>query len=443
MYNYAGVDLAAGQTQDFTLTNYLGCDSVVTVSVSALTVSASSLSVKTCPGTTYNYAGVDLAAGQTQDFTLTNYLGCDSVVTVSVSALPVSASNLSVKTCPGTTYNYAGVDLGVGQTQDFTLTNYLGCDSVVTVTVFEKKTSAEFQEVKVCPGEVYNFNGTDIAPGETREYHLFGWEGCDSTVTITVTAWPALDFEVLAQSACPGSPTGSLSISVMGGGSPPTGFALNGTDFQAGTQFDALAAGDYTVSVQDVNGCIFEKSISIDASPRLEVSLPEAFVIPCESNTIQLVPEVSGDVNGLQFNWWNGKQTSAVEVSEAGPVWVEVSNHCETVRRESSVNWPTLADGQELFYVPNIFAPDAADEENRTFRSFITSGVELLEYRMEVYDRWGNFMFGSELPDDGWEGLFHKKMMDPGVYAWILKARVHFCGRVLDIRRSGDVTVLR
>ncbi|MCE7926129.1 MAG: PKD domain-containing protein, partial [Haliscomenobacteraceae bacterium CHB4] len=134
-YNYAGVDLAVGQIEVFNLTNSVGCDSVVTVSVSALPTSTSAFSVKTCPGTTYHYAGIDLAVGQTQDFYLTNYLGCDSVITVSVSALPTSASSLSVKTCPGTTYHYAGVDLAVGQIEVFNLTNSVGCDSVVTVTV--------------------------------------------------------------------------------------------------------------------------------------------------------------------------------------------------------------------------------------------------------------------------------------------------------------------
>jgi PKD repeat protein len=493
-YSYAGVDLAVGQTQDFTFQNYLGCDSVVTVSVAALQTSASSLSVKTCPGTTYSYAGVDLAVGQTQDFTFQNYLGCDSVVTVSVVALQTSASSLSVKTCPGTTYSYAGVDLAVGQTQDFTFQNYLGCDSVVTVsvaalqtsssaasfgvcpnetyeyagvqlpagavqdfifknylgcdsvvtvTIFEKNSSSELLEVKICPNEIYTFNGTDIAPGETREFHFLGFEGCDSTVTVTVTAWPSLNFEVESEISCPTSPTGSLAVTVISGASLPTGFSLNNIDFQTNTLFENLAAGDYTVFVQDNNGCVFEQTVTVAASPRLEMSLPGTLVIPCEHAEVTLAPEISGDLTGLQLLWWNGAKTPSVTVTEAGPVWLEATNHCETLRSEASVVWEDLAENQVFVYVPNVFAPEADLESNRTFQTFFASNIELLEYRMEVYDRWGNFMFWSETPDVGWEGSFDQKMMDPGVYVWHLRAKIAFCGRVMTLERQGDVTVVR
>jgi gliding motility-associated-like protein len=175
----------------------------------------------------------------------------------------------------------------------------------------------------------------------------------------------------------------------------------------------------------------------------LEVSLPGTFLIPCESAEITLAPEVSGDLTGLQFAWWNGAQTPTVTVSDAGPVWVEAMNHCETIRREATVAWADLADGQDFVYIPNVFSPDAADEQNRTFRSFFVGNIELLEYRIEVYDRWGNFMFWSEVPEDGWEGLFRQKSLDPGVYVWHLRARIGFCGRVLTVERKGDVAVIR
>jgi len=442
-YNYAGTDLAVGQTQDFTLTNSVGCDSVVTVSVTALPISSSNLNVKTCPGTTYNYAGTNLAVGQTQDFILTNYLGCDSVVTVSVTALPISSSNLNVKTCPGTTYNYAGTDLAVGQTQDFTLTNYLGCDSVVTVSVLEKKTSTKLLEVKICPNEVYTFNGADITPGETRDFHFLGFEGCDSTVTVAVTAWPALDFEINPEISCPTTPTGSLAISIVGGGSSPTGFSLNNSDFQTNTLFEDLEAGSYTVFVKDQNGCVFEQTSIVEASPRLEISLPGTLVIPCDKAEITLAPELSGDLTGLQMTWSNGAKTPSVTVTEAGPVWVEATNHCETVRGESSVVWEDFSENQDFVFVPNVFSPEAEQENNRTFQTFFAPNLELLEYRMEVYDRWGNFMFWSERPDDNWTGLFKQKMMAPGVYVWHLRAKVAFCGRVMTLERYGDVAVLR
>ncbi|HRI60998.1 MAG TPA: gliding motility-associated C-terminal domain-containing protein, partial [Saprospiraceae bacterium] len=372
-----------------------------------------------------------------------NYLGCDSVVTVTVGELPVSSSTKICNVCPGTTYFYGGVELSAGDIQDFVLTNYLGCDSVVTVKVFEKKTSAEIQTVKVCPGEVYNFNGTGIAPGETREFHFLGFEGCDSIVTISVTAWPALDFEVKTDSSCTLQPTGTLQINVTPGGSLPTGFSLDSIDFQAEPHFEFLSGGEYKVFVQDENYCIFSQSVTVPTWPVLQVSLPWAYFIPCDSAFVTITPSIQGDTVGLQRVWWNGATTASVQISEPGNIWLQFSNKCETVITPSQVFLADSEGDTALVYVPNTFAPSAELSENAMFRPFFAKNLSPLSYRLEVYDRWGNFVFSSELPEDGWKGLFHDKMVDPGVYTWLLKARVHFCGRVVDIQRSGDVTVVR
>jgi PKD repeat protein len=494
-YTYAGVDLAVGQSQDFTLVNAVGCDSIVTVTVSALPTSASTLAVKACPGGTYTYAGVAIPVGQSQDFTLVNAVGCDSIVTVTVSALPTSASTLAASACPGSTYTYAGVNLAVGQTQDFTLVNAAGCDSIVTVTVsalptssgavtfgvcpnetytfqgqalaagavqnftlsnqfgcdsiltvtiVEKASSADIVEVMVCPGESYIFNGQKVEIGQTKDFHFSNSEGCDSLITIRVTAWPGLQFDATAQRTCPNQSQGSLTVNVLPGGSQPTGYSLNGGPFQGDNRFIGLAAGDYTLAVQDANGCVFEEQVTVPASPALQVILHSDYIIPCSEDFVTLAPIFGGDTSGLQLNWWNGAHTLTTSTAEAGPVWLEASNHCgETLRREAQVQWAS-SDGYPInIYVPNIFAPDAKNHENRQFRAFIGNNLTLLDYRLEVYDRWGSLLFKSEQPEVGWEGSFRDKIMEPGVFVWQLWTKVAFCGRELDIYQKGDVTVER
>ncbi len=442
-YNYAGVDLAVGQSQDFILNNWLGCDSVVTVSVSALPTSSSVHTASVCPGSFYNYAGVDLAVGQSQDFILDNWLGCDSVVTVSVSALPTSASALSLGVCPNQTVLYQGKTLSAGVVEVFHLTNAIGCDSAVTVTVFEKHTSAEIREVKVCPGDVYVFENQEIEPGELREFHWSNGEGCDSSITISVTAWPELDFNLETTISCPNSPTGSLVVSVISGGSLPTDFSLNNVDYQTSPVFEPLAAGNHTVFVRDENGCIFEKTTDLPASPGLEIALPDAFVIPCDSARVTLEPIISGDTSGLQLLWWNGLKTPSVTVSDAGTVWFEASNHCETIRSEGEVAWADAEGNPVLIFTPNTFAPDGELTENTMFRPFFGKTMRVLSYRLEVYDRWGNFVFGTETPENGWLGKLGEQAVGTQVFVWQMWARVAFCGREVEIYKNGDVTVVR
>jgi PKD repeat protein len=443
VYTYNGVDLAVGQSQNFNLTNWLGCDSVLTVTVAALPVSSSTLNPSVCPEAVYTYNGVDLAVGQSQNFNLTNWLGCDSVVTVNVSALPTSNSTISFGVCPNETYTYQGVVLSANTTQDFVLTNAAGCDSVVTVTVFQKSSSVELFEEKVCPGEVYIFENQEIAIGETRTFQLFNSEGCDSTITISVTAWPGLEFELYPETSCSNSPTGSLSIAVVPGGSLPTGYSLDNSTYQSNPNFAPLAAGTQLVFVRDEHGCVFEKTVEIPATPALEIALPNVIVIPCDSTQITLQPSIGGDTTGLQLLWWNGAQSPSVTVTTAGPVWIEASNECGSLRREAAVAWADAAGDTVLVYVPNSFSPLAALTENTMFRPFFGATLSLLDYRMEVYDRWGNMVYETETLEQGWLGNFSTKQTGTDVFVWQMWARVSFCGREIELYKNGDVTVVR
>ena len=365
------------------------------------------------------------------------------MVTVSVSDLPVSNSSKICKVCPGTTYVYGGVELVAGDIQDFVLTNSFGCDSVVTVIITESSVYQEEKEVSLCPGAHYTFNGVDIPAGTTRQFNFTGLEGCDSIIIITALAWPELEFEIGTQISCPNAPTGSIVVQQTGGAGVAESFSLNNTDFQAEPHFDSIAAGDYQVFVRDQNGCTGEKAVTLPAIPALDVQLPGVMLIPCESTSVLLTPEVTGGTQALQFRWSNGAQTPTLETAAAGPVWVEVSNTCETARRETSVRWASFADERDFFYVPNVFSTEALRQENHQFRAFAASNVDVLLYRIEVFDRWGNFVFGSDVPETGWDGHIGDRMAIPGVYVWSLKARVAFCGRELDVVRSGDVAVLR
>ncbi len=86
---------------------------------------------------------------------------------------------------------------------------------------------------------------------------------CTTTVMATIT-----EPDVLAVSAngstllCHGDSDGSVSATATGGTSPYE-YSLDGTNFQASGSFGSLAAGSYTLTVKDANGCISSSAASI------------------------------------------------------------------------------------------------------------------------------------------------------------------------------------
>ena len=439
---YQGATLPIGASQAFPFTTAQGCDSTVTVIVQALPTSTSALTLFACVGNALIYNGMQLTPGTVQDFVFQNYLGCDSTVTVMAQTAPVSTSVLTLTACPGTTAAYNGGQLLPGTVQNFVFQNYLGCDSTVAVTVQALQNAASLLEVFVCPGAAFDYAGASMLAGETREFHLLTTGGCDSVVTVVVTTFPASTFALLSTPSCATQPTGSLLANQADGGLPPYQFSLNGGPAQTDSVFQTLAAGAYEVVLEDGNGCAASQSTTIGELPRLELALADA-TLPCDSNGLLLTPLVGGNLANLQYKWWNSSTSSSTLAREAGPVWIEVTNHCETLRREATVRWADLAADISYVYLPNVFAPDAETKENTVFRPAFASGLTLLDYHLEIFDRWGNLLFQSTQAEAGWEGEFRRRTMVPGVYVWHLEAEVDFCGRTIAVRKQGDVTIVR
>ncbi|MCS7037091.1 MAG: PKD domain-containing protein [Saprospiraceae bacterium] len=442
-YDYNGTLIPAGSSQTFTLQNAAGCDSVLTVNVAALPATAGTLNVSACAGKSYNYNGTLIPAGSSQTFTLQNAAGCDSVLTVNVAAIPAASSTLRAGACPGQSFVYQGVALPIGAVRDFVLTSSQGCDSVVTVVVSALPTSVDTLRVRVCPDEVFSFNSTAVRAGETRRFAFINSAGCDSIVVVQVLAYPSATFAVQAQASCANSSTGGLTVSQPSGGLPPYQYSLDGKTFQSDLRFLNLPPGPYVLRLRDANGCVFEQPAEVPALAPLSVALGNGALLPCSAEGVVLAPAVSGTLTGLAYQWSTGAQTPQIEVFEPGIYTVEISNICERVRREVRVRWDRERPDVEFFYMPNVFAPESGDADNSQFRPYFAPNLSLSNYRFEIYDRWGNLMFRTQDPQEGWRGPFRSTPMQPAVFVWHVSADVNYCGRVRRVLRMGDVTIVR
>jgi len=94
-------------------------------------------------------------------------------------------------------------------------------------------------------------------------------------------------------------------------------------------------------------------------------------------------------------------------------------------------------------YVPNVFSPSVEDGLNDAFKPFFAPDINLLDFTFAVFDRWGNKLFETSNTADAWRGVFRDEKFNPGVLVWYLEANMTICGRVMNVKRKGDVTVVR
>jgi PKD repeat protein len=92
----------------------------------------------------------------------------------------------------------------------------------------------------------------------------------------------------------------------------------------------------------------------------------------------------------------------------------------------------------EKIYPPTAFSPNAFKEEDREFRLF-APGIEDKGYRLIIFNRWGEKIFESQSPLNGWDGkLQNGQNAAAGVYPWVLEY-YDFLGEVH--KQQGTVTL--
>ncbi len=439
--DYDGTPLNPGDTQDFTYTNVLGCDSVVTVHVVELSSYDIDMELSACEGTMADYNGTALSIGSTTTFNYATVAGCDSMVTVYVAGLSASSHTLNVSACDGDDYPYNGENLPAGSTTDFVYTNAAGCDSTVSVHVAPVALSETFLDLSVCAGETVDYEGDELSAGFSGTYIFTDQNGCDSTVIVSVNAYPVFDFDVNTEVSCWNESNGSIYIENLTGGTAPFIFSADGLNYQDSTTFSEVPGGDFTILVQDANGCEESLEVEVGEISELEISV-EVPQIPCDFSAVQLnIDNEAANPGIVNYLWNTGSTQSFINVDTPGVYTVIIESACEI--KEESFDVSLMADGRkEYFYVPNLFSPNN-DGLNDVWQIMPPEDMEVVSFELHVFDRWGNHLKTFESVYDYWDAGFNGKAMDNGVYVWWYDAVVISCGRQLRVQDKGDVTIVR
>ena len=95
-----------------------------------------------------------------------------------------------------------------------------------------------------------------------------------------------------------------------------------------------------------------------------------------------------------------------------------------------------------VFYVPNSFTPDE-DDFNKFFKPVFTSGYDPLNFKMYIFNRWGELVFETHDSEKGWNGNYGLdgiKCQD-GLYIW----KIHYKELYKDKDKivTGNVILMR
>lgn len=165
--------------------------------------------------------------------------------------------------------------------------------------------------------------------------------------------------------------------------------------------------GTYFVKVT-TNGCAASDTTQIDYLLRPRFTLgPDKRI--CTGQEIVLNP----GLNNVSYVWQNGSTSPVLTVNDIGLYYVNAINRCGATR-DSILITKGICD----LYVPSGFTPNN-DGKNDLFKA--VGNPTLKEFRLTVYNRWGEIIFDTKDKNYGWDGRYKNIFQPNDTYVWVIK----------------------
>jgi hypothetical protein len=181
------------------------CDTLIYLSLSFLSTQ-SSITANTCSNQPYYFGGRNLNVSGVYRDTLINALGCDSIVTLTLTVNPSYQNSISVVQCAGTPYLFGGQFLNASGTYNQTFTSMVGCDSVVQLNLVLSDSLLINSQGGVngfCPGGTLRLGTSALFSSGTFRWKLNGAVlGSASSDTFLASQAGSYQLEVILSPTC-------------------------------------------------------------------------------------------------------------------------------------------------------------------------------------------------------------------------------------------------
>ena len=136
--------------------------------------------------------------------------------------------------------------------------------------------------------------------------------------------------------------------------------------------------------------------------------------------------------------WSNGDLGQFVVPESTGDYMVNYTDANGCPRRDTIFIELEDCIAKCVITAPTGFSPNSSDA-NDVFRAIYTCDLSFFE--LQMYDRYGELIFMTNEPLQGWDGVFHGKNAELGVYTWYISYQKE--GANIKEEISGNVTLIR
>lgn len=306
-------------------------------------------------------------------------------------------------------------------------------------------------EVSGGSGTQYNYNwqqngvtiGTSptltVSPFETTDYTLIVSDQCGASDTtsftfniITILLVPAINTPGII---CPGDSVLLTASATQGFGE----YTYTWSHTEETSPNVWVSPGVTTTYRVDISDACQTYSVPIETT--VSVHEPQAnFTFSSNGEINSEVQFINTTPNGVSFNWDFGNGESST-LENPVTVYSDIGDYLVTLIVVDDIGCidtvSKVVKVGSTIYIPNAFTPDG-NRFNNVFEP-VSYNMEILN--MEIYNRWGELVFGSEEAGGfSWDGTYKGRFCQDGVYTYKIRFRKP---NQDELEKTGHVTLLR
>lgn len=258
---------------------------------------------------------------------------------------------------------------------------------------------------------------------------------CLDSQQLRLTAPASVRMDIEKQDEVCSRANGSVTLALTGGTAP---YDVYWNNTLSGAQsWDDLAAGNYTLRVDDAHGCSADTLLTLGNIEYPPLRILNNDTIINIGERIQLVA-----VNAPDYVWTPATGLSCTNC--ATPVAQPTEPTRYIVNTLTGLNC-VAADTVTVYlsydrslFVPTAFSPN--DDGNNDLFRVKAKGVAI--YTLQVYNRWGQLIFQADDITRGWDGYFKSQAQPMGTYVYVVRY-AYFGKETQVLEQKGTFTLIR
>ena len=198
---HGGTEISTTGTYSHTFQSAdLACDSTVTIELTVLPENNTFLNEEICEGENFQVGTFTYEENGDYTHTFTDEYGCDSMVYLTLTVLPLEETILNETICAEANFTVGNNTYNDTGTYSNTFTGTDGCDSIVILNLTVNAAITTMLNESICEGDVFSIGTENFNSAGVHLVVLQAIDGCDSTITLNLelieTPITDLDIEI-------------------------------------------------------------------------------------------------------------------------------------------------------------------------------------------------------------------------------------------------------